>query len=228
MRKSIKLGALGAGGVAALALAGAALLPAGAETEPQDDSTAMQEQRMHGGREDHLREALADLVEDGTLTQDAADAVVEALAEQGGPREDGRGREGGRGGMPLDAAAEALGLTAEELREALADGSTLAEVAEEQGVKPTELVDALVAAETERLDEAVADGRLTQDEADDRAEMLEERLTEQVEQGFAGRGGPGGEAPGEGRPGDRDRAGEGPQGSTESPIAPAPSGEKSA
>ena len=228
MRKSIKLGALGAGGVAALALAGAALLPAGAETEPQDDGTAMQEQRMHGGREDHLREALADLVEDGTLTQDAADAVVEALAEQGGPHGDGRGGEGHRGGMPLDAAAETLGLTAEELREALADGSTLAEVAEEQGVKPTELVDALVTAETERLDEAVADGRLAQEEADDRAEMLEERLTEQVEQGFAGRGGPGGEAPGEGRPGDRDRSGEGPQGSTESPSDPAPSGEKSA
>ncbi|QDB79881.1 hypothetical protein FE251_11225 [Georgenia wutianyii] len=222
MRRTTKLGMLGAGGVAAIALAGAALLPASGQPDT-DDGAAKQEQTVHGNREDHLREALADLVEDGTLTQDAADAVAEALGEQDGPRDHGRGGGGG-GGVSLDAAAEKLGLTAEELREELADGSTLADVAEEQGVGTAELVDALVAAATERLDEAVADGRLTQADADERAATLEEQITEAVEQGFAGHGGPRDGGPEGERPGDRDRSGDGPQGTTESPTVEDSSG----
>ena len=42
------------------------------------------------------------------------------------------------------------------------------------------LVDALVAAETERITQAVTDGRLTQEEADERLADLEARVTERV------------------------------------------------
>ena len=53
------------------------------------------------------------------------------------------------------------------------------------------LVDALVAAEKERLAAAVTDGRLTQAEADERAADLEARITEWLDKlcGPGGRGG---------------------------------------
>jgi hypothetical protein len=64
----------------------------------------------------------------------------------------------------LDTAASYLGLSEDELRTAL-DGKTLAQVAKEHGKSVSGLVQALVAAEDKRIDEAVADGRLTKDQA---------------------------------------------------------------
>jgi lambda repressor-like predicted transcriptional regulator len=54
----------------------------------------------------------------------------------------------------------------DELLTALRDGGSLAAVAEEQGVELDTLVQALVEAAQERLDAAVADGRLIQEQAD--------------------------------------------------------------
>jgi hypothetical protein len=82
-------------------------------------------------------------------------------------------------------------MTEEELRSALeVEGTTLADVAEEQGVEVGALVDALVEAHEERIAQAVEDGRLTQEEADERLADLEERVTERVEnaEGLGGRG----------------------------------------
>ena len=71
------------------------------------------------------------------------------------------------GGFALDAAAEALGITAEELRTALGEGKTLAQIAETEGVETDALVEDLVAAATERIKQAVTDERLTQERADE-------------------------------------------------------------
>jgi hypothetical protein len=69
----------------------------------------------------------------------------------GGPGMHGRGR-----GIDLGVAADALGLTEDELQTALeADDTTLADVAEAQGVDKQELIDALVADATADLDERV-------------------------------------------------------------------------
>ena len=98
-----------------------------------------------------------------TTTETPADAAA---------RPDGPGCEGrGRG---LDAMAEAIGIDAEELRAALEDGQTPAEVAEANGVSRADLVDALVADITEHVNQAVEDGELTQDEADERLADVEE------------------------------------------------------
>lgn len=137
-------------------------------------------------REDRIRDALAGLVEDGSITGAQADEVAATLAASG--------PVGGHGGRPgLAAAAAALDLTAQELRAALAaEGTSLADVAEQQGVAVGTLVDALVAAHEERLAEAVEEGRLTQEEADERLAGLEERVAERVadeERGPGGRGG---------------------------------------
>jgi hypothetical protein len=129
---------------------------------------------------ERITEALAGLVDDGSITQAQADEVAATLAEAGLGGPHGHGRHGP--GLQLSVAAETLGMSEDELREALAaDGATLADVAEEQGVAVPDLVDALVAAGEERIAGAVEDGRLTQEEADQRLADLEARITERVE-----------------------------------------------
>lgn len=92
-------------------------------------------------------------------------------------------RGGHRMGEGLDAAAEALGLEADALRDQLAGGSTIAEVAEAQGVDVQVVIDALVAEANTHIDEAVADGRLDADEAEEMKSDLVDRITERVNEG---------------------------------------------
>ena len=146
-----------------------------------------------GSAVDRITEALSGLVSDGSITQEQADEVASTLDEAGIGH--GGGHRGG--GLDLSAAATALGMTEDELRTALeADGTTLAEVAEQQGVEVDTLVDALVTAQQERIAAAVEDGRLTQEQADERLADLEDRVTERVNSeapvGGPGRGGWGG------------------------------------
>lgn len=157
--------------------------------DAQGDPAAGDE-RGHQWRDradERLGEALAPLVEDGTIDQAQADAVVEQLLESkvlrhGGPPGGGPPHVFGFG-PGMDAAAEALGMSEEELRDALRDGSTLAEVAEAKGVPVGAVVDALVAKLSNQLDERVADGDLTREDADERLADATERITEMVQEG---------------------------------------------
>jgi hypothetical protein len=112
------------------------------------------------------------LVTNGTITQEQADAIVgageAARAERhanrveggmgrveggmgrveggmGRPEMRGPGRPGGpgRGGMPLENAAEAIGITVEELRTGLQSGQSLAVIAEANGVSADTLIEEL-------------------------------------------------------------------------------------
>ena len=148
-----------------------------------------------GSAVDRITEALSGLVSDGSITQEQADEVASTLDEAGIGH--GGGHRGG--GFDLSAAATALGMTEDELRTALeTDGATLADVAGEQGVEVDALVDALVTAQQERIAAAVEDGRLTQEQADERLADLEERVTERVNS-EAPVGGPGHGHRGDGR-----------------------------
>ncbi len=62
--------------------------------------------------------------------------------------------------------AETLGLTQDELNAELASGKTLAQIAEAKGVTQDELAAALETSAKAGLDKAVADGVLTQEQAD--------------------------------------------------------------
>ena len=85
---------------------------------------------------------------------------------------------GHHGGVQLEAAAEAIGITEDELRTALEDGQSIAQVAEANGVDVQTVIDAMVAAATERLEAAI--------------DELPERMAEVVErEGLPDRG-PGG------------------------------------
>ncbi len=110
---------------------------------------------------------------------------------------DGRGPIGDH----LEDVADELNLDVAALREAVRNGSTIAEAAAAQGVDENTLVAALVTAQGEALDALVAEGRITQEEADERKAGAEERIREMVtsERPFIMRGGPGG--PGRGFPG---------------------------
>ncbi len=62
--------------------------------------------------------------------------------------------------------AELLGTTVEELREELQEGKTIPGLAERQGVPLQEITEALLQARQQALADAVAEGRLTQEQAD--------------------------------------------------------------
>jgi len=124
-----------------------------------------------------LRKDLTALVDAGTITAAQADAVAQHLAEQA-PLRHGRGGHGTAFGEDV---AEVLGLTTEELRSRLGEGQTLADIARAEGVDVQAVVDAIVAAQKERLDQAVANGDLTEEEADQRAADLAEDVQARVE-----------------------------------------------
>jgi uncharacterized protein YidB (DUF937 family) len=84
---------------------------------------------------------------------------------------------GPRGGFGfLDTAASYLGVSEADLRGALED-QTLAEIAKEKGKSVDGLVKAIVAAQEKKIDQAVADGRITKAQATE----LEARLSDRVE-----------------------------------------------
>jgi hypothetical protein len=183
------------GGAAGVALG----LPgfAGAQTGDSSSSTALATPGAPAkpDRAAWMRGALAPLVEKGTITQAQADAVISALEAARpakGPRDHGPGgkafRGGPNGGGRLDAAASAIGITPEELRTALREGKSLADVARDKGVDPEKVVSALVAELKAHLDQEVASGRHTQAEADQKLAGATERIRAFVN-GEVGKGG---------------------------------------
>ncbi len=133
----------------------------------------------------------------------AQSAGTETATDAGGDAAGGRfGRKGHGPGLGLDAAAEALGLTAEELRTQLHAGATLAEIAAERDVAVDDLIAAIVSAIGSDIDAKVAAGDIDEDRATDIKANLTERVTAMVngEMRMGGEGGPGGHG-GHGGPG---------------------------
>jgi hypothetical protein len=112
----------------------------------------------------------------------AQDQVIDNGTDDGQPAGGDRpeGRRGGPGGCNLDDAAAAIGIDEAELRGALDGGQTIAEVAEANGVDVDTVIDALVTAKAEHLDEQVAAGRLTDAEAAEKLADAEARITDRV------------------------------------------------
>jgi hypothetical protein len=172
IRKRLAVG----GAAAALGLVLGATVLSPVIATAQESTTSTTEGAAGTGRVDRIRAALEDLVTDGTITSAQADAVAEHLSSAlPGPGRHFIGR--GRVGASLDTAAEAIGIERSVLADALRDGQTIAEVASANGIDPQAVIDALMAAHQAKLDELVADGSLTADEAAERAEGALERIT---------------------------------------------------
>lgn len=132
-------------------------------------------------------DALSGLVTDGTITQEQSDAVETALQDARPAHGPGRGH----GMRHLAAVAEALGIAGDDLRTALRGGQTIAEVAAANDVDVQTVVDAIADDHRQRLDEAVAAGELTQEQADERLAQAEQRATAMVDGELPARSGPG-------------------------------------
>jgi polyhydroxyalkanoate synthesis regulator phasin len=198
MSKTLKTKLAVAGAlVLAIALGSAGAIAAPRVLSPNDESQAVIDDAADqlGVEPSELSEALRqalenrvdEAVESGRLTQEQGRALKERIEAGetplffGGFGARGTGHFGHFGHFGhLDAAASHLGLTEAELREQLADGKTLADVARAESKTVDGLVQALVEAGEAKLDEAVAEGRLTQAQADEIAEGLEERMTDLV------------------------------------------------
>ena len=158
---------------------------------------------------------LKQAVTDGKLTQAQADTMLANLKltlpsrlqtkfvagmergrgtrdDQGGPGS--RGDRGSQNGAQIAIVVKALGITAEELRTELQAGKSVADVAAAKNVSISNIVDAVVAEQTTALKQAVTDGKLTQEQADQRLAMLKANLPKILElkggfgPGFGGRG----------------------------------------
>ncbi len=121
-----------------------------------------------------VREVLGELVAEGVISQEQADAIVarlEAKIEQHakdhpggyGHGPGGHWRGPGRGGMvipgAIETAARTIGISEDDLVEGLKNGKTVAQIAQENGVDPQAVIDALVATANSKIDErAVAGG----------------------------------------------------------------------
>jgi predicted DNA-binding protein YlxM (UPF0122 family) len=107
--------------------------------------------------------------------------VIPVQAEDDNPGPwPGHGRGWGDAQEILETVAEVLGLTPEDLTSELQSGKTLGEVAEAEGVDTQAIVDAVYAQVAETLQQAVEDGRLTQEQADQILERLAECDGEQL------------------------------------------------
>jgi hypothetical protein len=183
-------GKVAAGVIALAALAGGGAAIAATQTSPQEESQAILDDAASElgvtpeKLADALEHALANRVDAavaaGRLTEEQAADLKARIAEGGVPLLGfgfGHRHEHHAFAMELDAAASFLGLTEAELRTQLEEGKSLAEVAEAEGKSVDGLVDALTAAATERLEQAVEDGRLTEAQKEEMVAGLRERIT---------------------------------------------------
>jgi hypothetical protein len=190
-----------AAGLTGGAIAGIALTHpsvSGAQTDTTTETTVPAQTDESGSETSPepgawLSETLAPLVTDGTITQAQADAVIAAIQEAR-PDHGLRGHRFGRG-VNLEIAATAIGISTEDLRTALQDGQSLAEVAQANGVDVQTVIDAFVADLQTHLAAGVASGDLTQAEADEKLANATERITAMVNGDFPDR--PFGPGPGD-------------------------------
>jgi transposase-like protein len=184
---------------AVLVVAGGGVAVGATQFSPESESKAVIEDaaKKLGVAPEELSDALRQALEnrldeavaEGRLTDEQADRLKERLEADDFPLFRGPGlgpprlhfhRHGPRLFAALDAAADYLDLTEEALRASLRDGKTLAEIARAKGKSVDGLVDALVAEKAKRLDEALADGRITKAQRDRIAANVREHVTDLV------------------------------------------------
>ena len=94
----------------------------------------------------------------------------------------GFGRHAGMGklGAGLESAAKALGISTADLKTELEKGQTLAQIAKSKNVDVNKVIDALVSDAQSKIDGAVKDGHLTQDQATKLKSDLKAHITDLV------------------------------------------------
>lgn len=127
------------------------------------------------GRDDRAASVLSGLVAKGTLTQAQVDAITKAMAEA---RDADRAAHDALRADRTKVITDTLGIDEATLKSRIQAGESLATIA---GAKKDALINALVAFETKKIDEAVAAGKLTAAQATEIKADLKTRVTSQVE-----------------------------------------------
>lgn len=113
---------------------------------------------------------------------DHGDGGADSQNSDGGETESDDCAGHGMHGALFETAAETIGITTDELRSELEAGKSIAQVAQEHNVSTETLTGALQKEIDEKLADAVADGDLTQAEADEKRADAAERITEMINQ----------------------------------------------
>jgi hypothetical protein len=191
-----------AGAAAALAVAGggAAIGATQLRSDPESNAVVSDAAKQLGVTPEALSNALKKALENrvdaavsaGRLTKAEGDAI-KARIESGDVPFFGLPRLLGLPGGPdahfgrhlffvggPDGARAYLGMTDSQLDNALHQGKTLAQIAKDKGKSVDGLIDAIVAARTKRLDQAVKEGRLTKADEQLLLKDLKQRVTDFV------------------------------------------------
>jgi polyhydroxyalkanoate synthesis regulator phasin len=127
-------------------------------------------------------EQINQAVADGRITQERADFMLQNVEEWVTAAINGDLPRGGRFGdrerVVLDAITEATGLAPQQIAQQVRDGATLAEIISANGGDVDAIIDLAVQTATERINQAVANGRITQDEANELLTNLDSTITE--------------------------------------------------
>jgi polyhydroxyalkanoate synthesis regulator phasin len=211
MKRKTKIALVAAVAAALVIAGGGAALAASDVFSPEEESKAIiddaakqlgvEPSELSAALKQALENRIDEAVAEGRLTEEQAKELKQRLESADTPLLFPRFGFGGHGPWEghfghfatLETAASYLGLTEAELRAELADGKSLADVAKEEGKSVDGLVQALVKAATERIDGAVDDGKLTESQADDLKQNLEERIRDLVNRepgSFGPSGGP--------------------------------------
>ncbi|MHA7967593.1 hypothetical protein ACX93W_26115 [Paenibacillus sp. CAU 1782] len=160
---------------------------------------------------------LDEQLSEGKLTQEEYDKRVADSSEQAqkmvngewkGKPGGGKGASGHHGGLKgigsSEEVAEVLGLTTDELKTEVQSGKTLAAIAAERNVDVQSVVAAIVESKTAKYNEQLSEGKLTQEQYDEKIAGLNEKAETLVNSELKGK---------ESNRGSRDEAGKGRPGS---------------
>jgi ribosomal protein S20 len=146
-------------------------------TDTAPDQTAPDQTAPPAGSDqrstDHgpLSTSLDELVSEGVINQDQAEAIRSRVDENRQKWESDHPHMGHGGFGELresaQAVADALGMPVEDVMSALRGGSSLNDLAAKQGVDPAAVSKILVDAANAKIDQALTDGKLDQAKADE-------------------------------------------------------------
>ena len=202
----IVIAALAALGLGAVAVGGAVTSaqegdgPVGTFIGKLADKLGVSEDELKTAIQDTRIEMIDEAVDSGQLTEEQGQKLKERIEEGDlgigfGPRF-GEGRfRGGHGfcqravGGIIEASAEVLDMSVDDLKAQLKEGNSLAEVAEAQGMSVDDFKAALSDAVKAKLDGLVDDEKLTQEQADRLYQGFEENI-DRIVTAEPGEGGP--------------------------------------
>ncbi len=156
---AVVTGAVLLGGVALASFASTSPFATSAAIAPSMGEAPLAEP----GTGDRLSAILDTLVQNGTITAEQKDKILAAIRDAA---QQGKGRRPqALLGNLLEDATKVIGIDQAQLKKEL-PGKSLAQVAQAHGVSRDTLLQKLNAAATARIDKALADGKLTKDQAD--------------------------------------------------------------